>query len=56
MRSRKGDAKIWFDNLAIPKDTEYVAEVYASIDFMLRSEIAAKNSNIVCYANGNLAN
>ena len=51
----KEGAQMWFDNLAIPKDAEHVAEAYAFIDFLLRPEIAAKNSNLVSYANGNLA-
>ncbi|HEX3710930.1 MAG TPA: polyamine ABC transporter substrate-binding protein [Pseudolabrys sp.] len=51
----KEGAQMWFDNLAIPKDAEHVPEAYAFIDFLLRPEIAAKNSNLVSYANGNLA-
>jgi putrescine transport system substrate-binding protein len=51
----KEGAQMWFDNLAISKDAEHVPEAYAFIDFLLRSEIAAKNSNLVSYANGNLA-
>ena len=50
-----GKAQMWFDNLAIPKDAPHVAEAYAFIDFLLRPEVAAKNSNLVSYANGNLA-
>ena len=46
---------MWFDNLAIPKDAPHPAEAYAFIDYLLRPEIAAKNSNFVSYANGNLA-
>ena len=45
---------MWFDNLAIPKDAEHVEEAYAFIDYMMRPEVAAKNSNFVSYANGNL--
>ncbi len=32
-----------------------VAEAHAFIDYLLRPEVAAKNSNFVAYANGNLA-
>ena len=46
---------MWFDNLAIPKDAAHIAEAYAFIDYLLRPEVAAKNSNMVSYANGNLA-
>src|SRR5262249_35806167 len=51
----KGGAQMWFDNFAIPKDAYNVAAAHAFIDFMLRPEVAAKNSNFVSYANGNLA-
>ena len=44
-----------FDNFAIPKDARNVAEAHAFIDYMLRPEVAAKNSNFLAYANGNLA-
>jgi putrescine transport system substrate-binding protein len=51
----KGGAQMWFDNLAIPKDAPHVAEAHAFIDYLLRPEVAAKNSNFLGYANGNLA-
>ena len=51
----KGGAQMWFDNLAIPKDAKNVAEAHAFIDYLLRPEVAAKNSNFISYANGNLA-
>jgi putrescine transport system substrate-binding protein len=51
----KGGAQMWFDNFAIPKDAPNVAEAHAFIDYMLRPEVAAKNSNFLGYANGNLA-
>ena len=48
-------AQLWFDNFAIPRDAKNVNEGYAFIDFLQRPEVAAKNSNFVSYANGNLA-
>ena len=51
----KEGAQMWFDNLAIPKDASHIAQAYAFIDYLLRPEVAAKNSNMVSYANGNLA-
>jgi putrescine transport system substrate-binding protein len=51
----KEGAQMFFDNLAIPKDAKNVAEAHAFIDFLLKPEAAAKNSNLVSYANGNLA-
>jgi len=46
---------MFFDNLAIPKDAGHVVEAHAFIDYLLRPDVAAKNSNLVAYANGNLA-
>jgi putrescine transport system substrate-binding protein len=51
----KEGAQMFFDNLAIPKDAKHVDEALAFIDYLLRPEVAAKNSNLVAYANGNLA-
>ncbi len=51
----KEGAQMFFDNLAIPKDAKNVAEAHAFIDYLLRPEVAAKNTNYVSYANGNLA-
>jgi putrescine transport system substrate-binding protein len=51
----KGGAQMFFDNLAIPKDAGHVAEAHAFIDYLLRPEVAAKNSNFLGYANGNIA-
>lgn len=48
-------ALMWFDNFAIPKDAKHVDEALAFINFMNRPEVAAKNSNYISYANGNLA-
>jgi putrescine transport system substrate-binding protein len=50
-----GGAQMFFDTLAIPKDAGHVAEAHAFIDYMLRPDVAAKNSNFLGYANGNLA-
>ncbi len=51
----KEGAQMWFDNLAIPRDAKHVADALTLIDYLLRSDVAAKNSNMVAYANGNLA-
>ena len=51
----KGGAQMFFDNFAIPKDARNVAEAHAFIDYMLRPDVAAKNSNFLGYANGNIA-
>jgi putrescine transport system substrate-binding protein len=51
----KGGAQMWFDNFAIPKDARNVEEAHAFIDYMMQPEVAAKNSNFISYASGNLA-
>jgi putrescine transport system substrate-binding protein len=51
----KEGAQMWFDNLSIPKDARNVAEAHAFIDYLLRPDVAAKNTNFIGYANGNLA-
>jgi putrescine transport system substrate-binding protein len=51
----KEGAQLWFDNLAIPKDAKNVAAAHAFINYLQKPEVAAKNSNLISYANGNLA-
>jgi putrescine transport system substrate-binding protein len=51
----KEGAQLWFDNLAIPKDAKNVEEAHALINYLMKPEVAAKNSNFVSYANGNAA-
>jgi putrescine transport system substrate-binding protein len=51
----KEGAQMWFDNLTIPKDARNVTEAHALIDYLQRPEIAARNTNFIAYANGNLA-
>jgi putrescine transport system substrate-binding protein len=51
----KEGAQMFFDNLAIPKDARNVDEALAFINYLLRPDIAAKNTNFLSYANGNLA-
>jgi putrescine transport system substrate-binding protein len=51
----KEGALMWFDSFAIPADAPNVENAHAFIDFMMRPEIAARNSNSVAFASGNLA-
>ena len=51
----KEGAQMFFDNLAIPADAPHVAEAHALINYLYRPDVAAKNSNYLGYANGNLA-
>jgi putrescine transport system substrate-binding protein len=48
----KEGAQLWFDNLAIPSDAPHVDAAHELINFLLRPEIAARNTNYVFYANG----
>jgi putrescine transport system substrate-binding protein len=51
----KEGAQLWFDNLGIPRDAKNVAEADEFINYLQRPEVAAKNTNFISYANGNLA-
>lgn len=51
----KEGAQMWFDNLAIPKDAKNVDEAHAFMNYLMKPEVAAKNSEYIGYPNGNLA-
>src|ERR1700732_3723784 len=51
----KEGAQMFFDNLAIPADARNVAEAYELINYLYRPDVAARNSDFLSYANGNLA-
>ncbi|MFY8154407.1 MAG: spermidine/putrescine ABC transporter substrate-binding protein PotF, partial [Hyphomicrobiales bacterium] len=51
----KEGAHMWFDSMAIPKDAKNVEEAHAFINYMMRPDVAAKNTNFLTYANGNIA-
>nr|WP_245224306.1 polyamine ABC transporter substrate-binding protein [Rhizobium halophytocola] len=51
----KEGAYMWFDNLAIPADSQHVEEAHEFINYLMKPEVIAKASNYVQYANGNLA-
>ena len=51
----KEGAQMFFDNLAIPADAKNVTEAYELINYLYRPDVAAKNSDFLSYANGNLA-
>jgi putrescine transport system substrate-binding protein len=51
----KEGAQLWFDVLAIPRDAPDPDEAHALINYLLKPEVAAKNTNFISYANGNLA-
>jgi putrescine transport system substrate-binding protein len=50
----KEGALMWFDSMAIPADAKNPAEAHAFIDYMLRPDVAARNTDFVSYATGNL--
>jgi len=45
-------AQLWFDTLAIPNDAPHPDAAYQLINYLLKREVAAKNTNYVWYANG----
>jgi putrescine transport system substrate-binding protein len=49
----KEGALMWFDTLAIPADAPHAANAHRFIEYLLRPEVAAANSNFVYYANAN---
>ena len=51
----KQGAQMFFDNLAIPADASHVAEAHELINYLYRPDVAAKNSEYLSYASGNLA-
>src|SRR3954469_9140160 len=51
----KEGAVMFFDNMAIPADASHVKNAHLFIDYMLRKEVAAKNSNFISFANSNAA-
>jgi putrescine transport system substrate-binding protein len=50
----KEGAQLWFDNLAIPNDAPDPQEAHELINYLIKPEVAAKNTNYVSYANGDV--
>lgn len=48
-------ALVWTDTWAIPVDAPHPLNAHRFLDFLMRPEIAAANSNFIGYANGNAA-
>jgi putrescine transport system substrate-binding protein len=51
----KEGAVMFFDSMAIPADASHVKNAHLFINYMLRPEVAAKNSNFISFANSNAA-
>jgi putrescine transport system substrate-binding protein len=51
----KEGALLWFDTLAIPADAKHPGNAHAFIDYLLRPDVGAANSNFVNYATANAA-
>jgi putrescine transport system substrate-binding protein len=51
----KEGAVMFFDSMAIPADASHVKNAHIFINYMLRPEVAAKNSNFISFANSNAA-
>ena len=49
----KEGAVMFFDMLAIPKDAQHPLNAHLFIDYLMRPEVAAKNSSFVNFANSN---
>jgi len=54
-RIPKEGAVMFFDQLAIPKDAKHPKNAHLFIDYLLRPEVAAKNSSYISFANANKA-
>lgn len=54
-RIPKEGAVMFFDNMAVPADAAHVKNAHLFINYMLRADVAAKNSNFLNYANSNAA-
>lgn len=50
----KEGAQLWFDQMAIPADAPNPENALVFLNYMLKPDVAAKASNFVSYANGNL--
>lgn len=48
-------AIMFFDMLAIPNDAKHVLNAHLFIDYLLRPDVAARNTNFVNFANSNAA-
>jgi putrescine transport system substrate-binding protein len=51
----KEGAVMFFDELAVPADASHVKNAHLFINFLLRADVAAKNSNFINFANSNAA-
>jgi putrescine transport system substrate-binding protein len=49
----KEGALMWFDTLAIPADAKHPGNAHLFIEYLLRPDVAARNSDFVNYANAN---
>jgi len=51
----KEGTNIWFDAMIVPKDAPHPKNAMLFIDFMMRPEVAAANTNTTYYATANMA-
>jgi putrescine transport system substrate-binding protein len=49
----KEGALMWFDTLAIPADAQHPNNAHLFIDYLMRPDVAAKNSDFLNYASAN---
>jgi putrescine transport system substrate-binding protein len=51
----KEGTNIWFDAMVVPKDAPHPKNAMLFINFMMRPEVAAANTNVTYYATANMA-
>ena len=51
----KEGSNLWFDMMALPADSQNVENAHIFMDYMMRPEVAAANTNYIWYANANAA-
>lgn len=51
----KEGTNIWFDAMVVPKDAPHPKNAMLFINFMMRPEVAAANTNLTYYATANMA-
>jgi putrescine transport system substrate-binding protein len=51
----KEGTNIWFDAMVVPKDAPHPKNAMLFIDFMMRPQVAAANTNFTYYATANMA-
>jgi spermidine/putrescine-binding protein len=51
----KEGSNVWYDNVVIPKSAKNVAAAHAFINFLNDGNVAARNTEFICYSTPNAA-